>query len=56
MISNSAQSSAHLPLVAWAMRYCCSSPSLSKVYECWWGEAEAMQATEYDAELNDGEW
>jgi len=32
------------------MRYCCSSPSLSKVYECWWGESEAMQATEYDAE------
>jgi hypothetical protein len=31
------------------MRYCCSSPSLSKVYE-WWGEAEAMQATEYDVE------
>ena len=31
------------------MRYCCSSLSLSKAYE-WWGEAEAMQATEYDVE------
>ena len=31
------------------MRYCCSSLSLSKAYE-WWGEAEAMQATEFDVE------
>lgn len=31
------------------MRYCCGSPSLSEIYE-WWGEAEAMQATEYDVE------
>ena len=31
------------------MRYCCSSPSLSELYE-WRCEAEAMQATEYDVE------